>query len=318
LEIGRTPTSTSVQRIDPYSARLFIAILEEGSIARAARIQHIVQSAVSRRLGDLEALFGVPLVQRHARGVTPTPAGEALAHHARLLLRTLERMELEMTEYRFGVRGHVRLRCSSSALSTGLPGALQLFTAKHHGVKLDLEEQDTPEVFQQVAAGHADIGVAPDIVAHEGVHVFPYHRYDLCAIVPQDHPLARVESVLYDEILAYDLVELTRKSALSSLLDAAAASTGASKRTRIRTLGFEGVCRMVGAGIGVGVAPSFLASTHGPLYGLRFVPLQDRWAHPLVCVIVREPAQLPPAARLLMTELCRSWPGSNGTTTSNG
>ena len=296
-----------MHRIDPTSARLFLAIVEAGSIARAAAREHIVPSAVSRRLAELEAMFEVGLVERGPRGVTPTPAGEALAHHARLLLRTIERMDLEMSEYRRGVRGHVRLRASASSLAAGLPSLLQAFTREHEGVKLDLVEQDTPDVFRQVAEGHADVGVAPDIVRHQ-LQVFPYHRYDLCAVVPEDHPIARLETARYAQTLEFDQVELTYGSALSTLLDAAAAQSGVAKRTRIRAMGFESVCRMIGTGMGIGVGPSFLAPTHGPLYRLRFVPLDEPWAHPLICVLVRDLESLPQAARLLVARLRAAWP----------
>ncbi len=298
-----------MHRIDPYSARLFLSVIEEGSIARAAAREHIVPSAVSRRLAELESMFQVSLVERSAKGARPTPAGEALAHHARLLLRALERLDLEMTEYRRGVRGHVRVRVSASALATGLPRLLQAFMQGHEGVRLDLEEMDTPQVFREVSGGQADIGVAPDIVRHEGLQVFPYHRYDLCAVVPEGHPLARRETLYYRDMLAYDQAELTSGSALSVLLDAAASQHGAVKRTRIRAMGFESVCRMIGTGMGIGVGPSFLAPTHGPMYRLRFVPLDEPWAHPLICVVVRDLAGLPVAARGLVEYLRGTWPG---------
>lgn len=304
-----TPSpSRGVHRIDPLSARLFLSVIEAGSIAGAAKREHIVPSAVSRRLGELETLFDVALVERLPRGVRATPAGEALVHHAKLLLRAIERLDEEMTEYRHGVRGHVRMRCSASALATGLPTVLQTFTQAHEGIKLDLEEQDTPQVFKEVAEDRADIGVAPDIVRKEGLQVFPYHRYDLCAVVPEDHPLARFERVRYAQTLVYDQVDLTQGSALSGLLEAVAAQSGLNKRTRIRAMGFDSVCRMIGNGMGIGIGPSFLASTHGPLYRLRFVPLDEPWAHPLISLVVRDLDRLPSAARVLFDVLRSAWP----------
>ena len=297
-----------MHRIDPQSARLFLAVVEEGSIARAAAREHIVASAVSRRLSELEAMFDVTLVERGPRGVQPTPAGTALAHHARLLQQTIERLDLEMTGYRHGVRGHVRVRVSASALASGLPQLLQAWTQENEGIRLDLEEMDTPQVFRELIEGRADLGVAPDIVRHEGLRVYPYHRYDLCAVVPELHPLARFETVRYAQVLKHEQVDLTSGSALSSLLDAAASQCGGVKRTRIRAMGFESVCRMVGTGMGIGIGPSFLASTHGPMYRLRFVPLDESWAHPLICVIVREQPPLAAAVRGLVEHLRRAWP----------
>ena len=138
-------------------------------------------------------------------------------------------------------------------------------------------------------------------------------------MVPEDQPLARLETVRYAQTLDWDQVDLTYGSALSTLLDAAAAQAGAVERTRIRAMGFESICRMIGSGMGMGmgtgmgmgngVGPSFLASTHGPIYRLRFVPLDEPWAHPLICVLVRDPDALPQAARALVARLRAAWPG---------
>lgn len=297
-----------MHRIDPYSVRLFLSIIEEGSIARAAAREHIVASAVSRRLGELESMFGVPLVERGVHGVRATPAGEALAHHARLLHQTIERLDLEMTGYRRGIRGLVKVRASASALACGLPQQLQAWTEANDSVQLDLEEMDTPQVFHEVRNGQADLGVAPDIVRHEGLTVLPYHRYDLCAVVPDTHPLARYERIGYGQVLDYEQVDLTSGSALSALLDGAASHLRRVKRTRIRAMGFSSVCHLVATGMGIGVGPSFLASTHGPMYRLRFVPLDEQWAHPVICLLVRNSRELPTAVVSLFEHLKRAWP----------
>lgn len=292
-----------MRRIDPTSARLFLSIIEEGSIARAAAREHIVPSAISRRLGELEALFGVALVERSRSGVKPTPAGEALAHHARMIQQAIERMHEEMSEYLKGVRGHIRVRVSASSLSAGLPAQLESFMRAHRQVRLDLEEMDTPQVFREVAEGRADVGIAPDLVLHEGLELFPYHRYDLAVAMPAGHALARHKTLRYAQALRHDQVELTRSSALSTLLDNAAAQGSLVKRTRIRVHGFEGVCRMIANGMGIGVIPTLLKKTHEPLYNLKFVPLAESWAHPMISVVVRNVESLPGAARALVMHL---------------
>ncbi|WP_137390955.1 helix-turn-helix domain-containing protein [Rhodoligotrophos defluvii] len=65
-------------RLDLVTLRLFVAIVEEGSISRAADRENIAASAVSKRIGDLEQALRVELLQRHRQGTSPTPAGQAL------------------------------------------------------------------------------------------------------------------------------------------------------------------------------------------------------------------------------------------------
>ncbi|WP_326540859.1 LysR family transcriptional regulator [Pseudorhodoferax sp.] len=292
-----------MRSIDFTSARLFLAIVEEGSIARAAAREHIVPSAVSRRLAELEDLFSVELVERSRNGIRLTPAGEAFTHHARMVQQAIERMHDEMSEYLKGVRGHIRVRVSASSLSVGLPSQLQSFMRLHKRVRLDLQEMDTPDVFREVRQGRADVGIAPNLVDNEELELFPYHRYDLAVALPARHPLAKHKSLRYAQVLRYDQVELQPGAALSALLDSAAAQSSLVKRTRIRVHGFEGVCHMIASGMGIGVIPLLLQQTREQSYGLKFVPLAESWAHPLICVVVRKLEDLPGPARALVQHL---------------
>jgi DNA-binding transcriptional LysR family regulator len=72
--------------------RYFSAIARHGSIREAAEELHIAQSALSRQIQKLEEDFGVPLFQRHARGVKLTSAGEIFLRHAQTNLRQIERV----------------------------------------------------------------------------------------------------------------------------------------------------------------------------------------------------------------------------------
>ena len=99
-----TPAPPHPRDIDPVSLRLFLAALEEGSLARAAARENIVPSAVSKRMIEMEEAFGVPLLARGVKGVQATPAGQGLAGHARLLLQQMDRMHREMAGFATGVR----------------------------------------------------------------------------------------------------------------------------------------------------------------------------------------------------------------------
>ena len=147
------------RRIDLTSLQLFVAVCELGSIGRAAEREFIAASAVSKRLSDLEATVDTALLYRHSRGVTLTPAGESLLHHARNVLYGLERMQGELSEYADGVRGHVRMHANMSAIVQFLPEDLGAFAREHSQIKIDLQEHLSPDVLSAVAEGTADIGI---------------------------------------------------------------------------------------------------------------------------------------------------------------
>ena len=288
--------------LDPVSIRLFLATLEEGSIARAAARENIVPSAVSKRISEMESELHVPLLDRSVKGVHPTPAGEALAHHARALLQGMDRMQREMAGYVDGVRGLIKVLASVTSLSGDLPADIMKFRAERPQIEIDVEERTTPVIYRRVREGLADVGVASEFASHEGLHVFPYRRYALAAVLPGGHALAGAQKLRYAQLLGDDLVELTRDSGISHVFDDAAREARTSRTVRARVSSFETICMLVARGLGVGVAPLYLAAEKKTL-DLRFVPLSDDWAQPRSFIAVRDLDTLPMAARAFVDHL---------------
>ena len=180
------------RRIDLTSLQLFVAVCELGSIGRAAEREYIAASAVSKRLSDLEAAVDTALLYRHSRGVTLTPAGESLLHHARNVLYGLERMQGELSEYSDGVRGHVRMHATISSIVQFLPEDLGSFAREHSQIKIDLQEHLSADVLQAVHEGTADIGICNMGQANpNGLQTRPYRTDHLVLVAPEDHPAQR-------------------------------------------------------------------------------------------------------------------------------
>jgi DNA-binding transcriptional LysR family regulator len=292
-----------VRDIDPVSIRLFLATLEEGSIARAAARENIVPSAVSKRIAEMESQLRVPLLDRSAKGAQATPAGLALAHHARHLLQSMDRMQREMAGYVEGVRGVIKVLASVTSLSGELPADILRFRADRPQIEVDVEERVTPAIYRGVREGLADVGVASEFASHEGLQVFPYRRYVLAAVLPAGHTKARARSVAYVDLLDDDLVELGRDSGIAQVFDEAAREARASRTVRARVSSFETICTLVGRGMGVGVAPLYLKAAKERALGVRFVPLSDAWAQPRSFVAVRDLDALPVAAQAFVAHL---------------
>ncbi|WP_195808529.1 LysR family transcriptional regulator, partial [Klebsiella pneumoniae] len=126
-------------KLDPQSLRLFISVLEEGTIAAASQREHIAAAAVSRRLSELESLLGSQLLIRSNKGIEPTEAGTALMYMARGVLNDLSGIVSEMQEYSHGKRGSVRLLANISAITQFLPALLKSFMEKHPNIRVTLE-----------------------------------------------------------------------------------------------------------------------------------------------------------------------------------
>ncbi len=292
------------RRIDLTSLQLFVAVCELGSIGRAAEREFIAASAVSKRLSDLEAAVDTALLYRHSRGVTLTPAGESLLHHARTVLFGLERMQGELSEYAEGVRGHVRMHANMSAILQFLPEDLGRFARSHSQIKIDLHERLSPEVLHAVQEGTADIGICTLGAAGAGdLQSRPYRSDRLVVVMPESHPLAAYPSVSFAQVLDWDIVGLKADSSISLAMQAAAAHAGKPLRQRIQVTGLDAMCRMIDNGLGLGLLPDkAFALMHG-VGRLRAVHLTDAWAAREVLLVARDFETLPVTTRLLVEHL---------------
>jgi DNA-binding transcriptional LysR family regulator len=293
------------RRIDLTSLQLFVAVCELGSIGKTAEREFIAASAVSKRLSDLEATLETPLLYRHTRGVDLTPAGESLLHHARSVLFSLEKMQAELSEYADGVRGHVRIHASISAIVQFLPEDLGHFVKDHPQVKVDLEEHLSTEVIRAVQEGTADLGICNTGVSGPGheLQTLPYREDQLVLIVPRGHALARRKAVPFEAALDCDHVGLHSNSSIYLAMRDAAAAAGRTIKLRIHVTGLDAMCRMIHNGLGVGVMPRRAFELMHGVGDLESVRLTDAWARRSIELVARDFSTLPVTARLLVDHL---------------
>ena len=300
-----TPDRTFTRRLDLTTLQLFVVVCERGSIGKAAETEFMAPSAVSKRLSDLEATVGTALLMRHARGVSPTPAGQSLLHHARSVLFSLDKMQGELSEYADGVRGHVRVHANISAIVQFLPEDLGAFTRTHDAIKIDLEEHLSSEVLRAVQEGAADLGICnvTGAVQPHGLQTLPYRQDQLVLIVPTRHPLAERAALAFADSLDSDHVGLHANSSIYRAMHTAATATGRNIRLRIRVTGLDAMCRMIHNGLGVGLMPLRAFELMRGVGELKAVHLTDDWATRHIDLVARDFSSLPVSARLLVDHL---------------
>lgn len=262
---------------DLTSIELFLKAIKLGNLSRASEQSHISLSAASRRLSLLEEHFKVTLLNRTSTGVTPTAAGEALALHARAIMRAVDVMHADLADYAKGTTGRVSLYANSSAMSQELPGQLTRWTGLHPGIGVDIREERSREILQAVRDGVADVGIVTTQPSGEELRFEPYCHDRLCLIVPHDHPL-KMRHARFQDLLGYDFVGLEDNAAITPLIIDAAAALGMPLRLRVQVRSFEAVCRLIAAGQGVGVLPQGAVRIFHKEMALRFIEIDDSWA----------------------------------------
>jgi DNA-binding transcriptional LysR family regulator len=288
---------------DLNDLRLVAAIAETGSLTRGAERMHVAPSSASHRLKLLEDGLGTALFRRHARGLIPSPAGEALLRHARQVFAQLEQMHADLAPYASGLASQVTVFANTNAINCFLPGDLGGFLREHPQLRVSLEEQPSPTIVQAVAAGQVDIGVVAAVAPTEGIRTLPYRRDRLVLIVPPGHRLAGGGAVRFRDAVSEPFVCLHAGSAIHTFMMNAAADLGARLDVRIQVRSFNAACRMVGAGVGIGLVPRSAAlESEGP-GAPEIVEVGEPWAARDLQLCVRAGRTLSPAAEALLAHL---------------
>jgi DNA-binding transcriptional LysR family regulator len=291
---------------DPLSLRFFLTVCEEGSIVRCADREATVPSAVSKRMAALEERVGVPLLRRGARGMEPTDAGFALARQAREVLASLDRMQETMDVIAMGGEGSVRIVASLAALSASLPADMVQILKNHRSIKVSLKEASSSEMVKQVREGSADLAICWDIADLTGLKSFPYRCDHACVVVPDNHELTQHEAVSFTEVLKYEYVSAMPGSMMETMLRQYAAAAGMPLVPRIEVQSFDGVARVVAAGLGVSVLPREVVEPLAGSLALSLVPLRDTWSTRQFVICFREEPYVSRAALVVAEELSKN------------
>ncbi|MFG1751068.1 LysR family transcriptional regulator [Streptosporangium sandarakinum] len=250
---------------DTDALRLLDAVAATGSFTAAAARLNYTQSAVSRRIAALEARAGGPLFDRLARGVRLTPAGQALHHHARVVLNRLARAEEELAGIHGGHRGTLRVGAFATANVALVPGALRAFADRFPDVALTPVEGPSGGLLRRMREGELDVAVVSDYPAglpyDEDVELAELVEEELLVALPRGHRLAGGAG---GEVV--DLRELREETWIeapspggTTMLAQACARAGFAPRATVRIAEWTGKFGYVAAGLGITLVPALAA-----------------------------------------------------------
>lgn len=301
-------------RIDLSKLRLFVAVLEGGSITAAAGQCHLSVAAASNRLQELEGALGVRLFDRSKTGVTPTQAGKELARHAYRVLLEVDHLRSAMSPFAKGVRGRVHILANTAAVSAYLPEPLSRFLSAHPEIDVDVREMWTGEILEGLHRQKADLGILADTMELSGLNAWPLADDPLLVVGHPRHMAGWSEEPSFEDCLAQPMVGLSPESALYTALQFRAAAHGKAIHYRVRMRSFEGLFRMSALGVGISIVSSL--ATHRLLQAfpqLAARPLRDGWAKRRLVLCSRHPLQGAPAyVQSLINALTAHAPGTMG------
>lgn len=292
-----------VRKLDLSTLELFALICQTGSIGAASKEANLAISTISKRIQELENLIQIPIFTRHSRGVHPTPAGVSLLRHARSILRELEDLRADMDEFSSGIVGHVHVYASASAVEQYLADEIAGFVAKFPEISIDLSQATTLEVINAVQTNQADFGICNANESTKGLESIPFKKEELVLIAPKNHPLAKLKQIHYLDALPYEHIGLRGSSTIQQLMNDHAEIHGLPAKQRLRVESLSALCRMVEAGLGIGVIPKGVLIQMGDMKKISSLKIIDSWSSRELFIYARSFANLPSSAQKFIKHL---------------
>lgn len=290
----------NLARFDLTTLRLFLTVVEGGSLTAGAASFGISVAAASKRVAELESHVGQALLERSKKGISPTAAGRTLQRHAIELVGRLEQLAVAMDDFRLGASGHLRLWANTSAFGGFLPNLLAVYTKAYPDVVIDLKDVLSEDAARAVSNGSAELAVIGENTLIDGLQSIVCNTDDLMLLVPSTHPLARRKRVSLAQALEHNHVALGHATSLTRHIAAAADAAGCRLRVRVQVRSFDALSRMVAAGLGIAILPRAGAAPHAMAMGLRLVPLEGHWVQRRLLLAMRDRQQLSGPARALV------------------
>jgi len=242
--------------------RILIEVAEQGSFSAAADALSYTQSAVSQQIATLEAETGMTMLERHARGVRLTGAGEVLVEHAKGILARLETAETELAEIAGLRAGRLRMASFPTAGATLMPLAIATFRASHPGVELTLSEGEPEEIAPRVAAGELDLAL---LFEFAGAPIERLARVELLEdpmylALPSRHPLASSETLKLADLHDQAWVQTSRHSPCAKHVVRCCHAAGFEPNVAFESDDYQTVQGLVAAGVGVALIPELALS----------------------------------------------------------
>jgi DNA-binding transcriptional LysR family regulator len=244
--------------------RVLKEVAYRGSISAAAEALSYTQSAISQQIAALERETGMQLLERHARGVTLTAAGQTLVGHADGILARLDAAEASLAAIA-GLRGG-RLRMASfpTAGATLMPLAIATFRAAYPDVELTLAEGEPEEIAPRLRAAELDLALLFEFAGEDALGE-DMTRVELLAdplylALPREHRLAADEEILLADLAEEAWIQTSRASPCARHVVRSCHLAGFEPNVSFESDDYQTVQGLVAAGVGVALIPELALS----------------------------------------------------------
>jgi DNA-binding transcriptional LysR family regulator len=233
-----------------------VAVLEQGSLTKAAAVLHMSQSALSHQIAGLERELGTPVLERRPRGVRPTAAGLATAAEARIALAAAERAVIAGQRAAAGSGGRIRIACAETMTAWVLVPVLRRWRRRFPDVRLDLKEYTSADgMLEALVSGGADVIVGPRPMRTDE-HTEVLGQEEIVVVAAPEHRFAKLAAVPVAQLASEPLVHYSPGNGFGVWVDQFAARNGVVlPEPTLRTGSPRTAAQLAAAGMGIAIVP---------------------------------------------------------------
>ena len=276
--------------------RAFLALAEQHSFTRAARVCHLSQSAFSSLIRAIEDTLGTRLFDRDTRNVELTPQGRVLEQSARRMVGQFDEMVDNVRDHAALRKGRVSIAALPSIAAGWLPGVFAEFRRRHPGIDLELADVLSAPCLELVRSNRADFALASSETQAQDLESRLLCNDHFHLVCRQDHPLASRPRVGIRDLAGEPFIHLARSHSVRMQLERAFDPMPMNTVLEVEQLAT--LTSMIAAGIGVTVVPALtLYELDRP--GLVSRPIKAPGLVRKIRLIKRRGASLSPAAEQL-------------------
>ena len=257
--------------LDVRRLRVLREVARCGSLARAADVLSYTPSAVSQQIAALEREAGTALLERRARGVVLTEAGNTLVEHAEAILARLDAAEAALADLADVRRGRLRMASFATAGANVLAQAVDAFRARHPAIELSVRQASPSESVQRLRDGQLDLALVVDLADRpaEGVEVIHLFHDPVQLAIHRDHPLAARAELRLEHLKQEIWIDVPRLTSGGKVLFRACELAGFEPKVEFESDDYTAIQELVGAGAGVALLPDLALLPPHPSVELR-------------------------------------------------
>lgn len=217
------------QKLKLQHLKMLVALGEQGNLTQVAKMMNITQPALSKWLTQFEEEVGMPLFERHSKGLRPSEGGKLLLQHAQRLINDMSRSQYEIERFKQGgLVGSLMIGCSPVATDCVAQAILSLLK-EMPTLHLNIEEKVMTPLLHDLLSGVVDVVVGR--VGGRALELPLNYRVlytePVCFVARPDHPLASMPRLSWADLAAWRWIVWPTGTPIRQSIDNALVDNGA-------------------------------------------------------------------------------------------